>query len=98
LQESLVTVSRVHKSLNTAVERHYVELPGEEHYLDPWNQPYWLLFGRLGDDGLVLVYSFGPNRKRDTDVLELISLEAPPREILSGDDLAIGMVIEIPDL
>jgi hypothetical protein len=96
LQPSLVTSSRIHKSLRHAVERNYLELAPEGHYLDPWSQPYWFLYGRLGNDGLILVYSLGPNRKRDSDVTELISLQAPISEILSGDD--IGMIIAIRDL
>lgn len=36
------------------------------YFLDPWNNPYWVLVER--DEARVVVYSFGPNRQRDTDV------------------------------
>lgn len=45
------------------------ELPGERarFFLDPWSQPYWVM-DRCEDDGTrrIRVYSFGPNRRRDS--------------------------------
>ena len=48
-------------------------------YLDPWNSPYWIRH-RCTDDGettLIILYSFGPNRKRDSTRTEVL-----------GDDIA----------
>ena len=48
-------------------------------YLDPWNSPYWVRY-RCDDDGettLLILYSFGPNRKRDSTRTEVL-----------GDDIA----------
>lgn len=33
------------------------------YFLDPWNNPYWIVFDRRARTGAV--YSFGPNRRRD---------------------------------
>jgi len=48
-----------------------------EFFLDPWNDPYWIR-DRCGDDGarVVFVYSFGPNRRRESSETEIL-----------GDDL-----------
>jgi len=35
------------------------------YFLDPWNNPYWVLWD--DDEELLIVYSFGPNRRRDSD-------------------------------
>jgi len=37
------------------------------YFLDPWNNPYWVLWDD-DDDGILIVYSFGPNRRRDTEM------------------------------
>jgi hypothetical protein len=47
------------------------------YFLDPWNNPYWV---RTGANRAAIVYSFGPNRRRDS------SLDAEPWTRL-GDDL-----------
>ena len=51
------------------------------YFLDPWNMPYWVRHScaRSGRE-LVTVYSFGPNRRRDSTSLEI-----------AGDD--IGRVV-----
>jgi hypothetical protein len=45
-----------------------------EYFLDPWNLPYWIRYAC--PDGSrrsrVFVYSFGPNRKRDSSELEIL--------------------------
>jgi len=53
-------------------------LPEEraKYFLDPWNNAYWIRHGcRDPEDPeagmLVLVYSFGPNNRRDSTALEL---------------------------
>lgn len=81
----------VHKRLYTYVTQYraraledgnFRELVGQglpeeraRFFLDPWNSPYWVRM-RCGDDGLrVLVYSLGPDRRRDST-----------RDALAGDD------------
>ena len=50
-------------------------IPAERsHYLlDPWNLPYWIhvVCRRDPRDHAVFVYSFGPNRRRDSSVQEI---------------------------
>jgi hypothetical protein len=65
--EKLARKKRVHKRVYTAVRAGYLELDPKRHYLDPWNSPYWVVYQR-GVDGAeptMLLYSFGPNRRRD---------------------------------
>ena len=47
-------------------------------FIDPWNTPYWirLTCDRDGADGVVLIYSLGPNRMRDST-----------RDEIRGDDV-----------
>jgi hypothetical protein len=49
-------------------------MPNEraEFFLDPWNLPYWVRH-YCGEDGSyrAYVYSFGPNRKRDSSIREI---------------------------
>ena len=55
-------------------EGEFVRLAGQgmpperaEFLLDPWNSPYWLR-DHCNDDGrVVFIYSFGPNRLRDSN-------------------------------
>ncbi|MEM8766928.1 MAG: hypothetical protein AAGE43_05765 [Pseudomonadota bacterium] len=56
-----------------------------DYYLDPWNQPYWLRHRCSKDrqDAVLFVYSFGPNRRRDSTA-----------EQLGGDD--VGVRINFP--
>ena len=45
-----------------------------EFFLDPWNSPYWIR-DRCEDDSerrVVFVYSFGPNRSRDSSRWEIL--------------------------
>jgi len=49
-------------------------------FLDPWNSPYWVRH-RCDDDGattLLILYSFGPNRRRDSTRTEIL-----------GDDIGV---------
>lgn len=57
------------------------------YFLDPWNNPYWLVFER---SGRTVIYSFGPNRRRDTDVTRVQS-DASLAEVLGGDDIGIDV-------
>ena len=36
------------------------------YFLDPWNNPYWVLYER--HSSALILYSFGANRRRDTNV------------------------------
>jgi hypothetical protein len=87
---------RLHKRMFTAHEAHQVELAplaAEERarfFLDPWNQPYWLLFEKRGpDSGRVVVYSFGPNRRRDSRLKPL----GDGDDALRGDDVGVAFPI-----
>ena len=51
-------------------------LPAEraEFFLDPWNTPYWIRDFCDSDDEhtrSVFVYSFGPNRRRESNASEI---------------------------
>ncbi|WP_405228152.1 hypothetical protein [Lentisalinibacter sediminis] len=48
------------------------------YFLDPWGLPYWVRHECAGDEEVSFVYSFGPNRRRDS----------APREI-RGDDIGV---------
>lgn len=56
-------------------------------FLDPWNMPYWAMFklNRVNGRKRLIIYSFGPNRKRDSEDWEI-----------KGDD--IGLVLFDTDL
>lgn len=60
-------------------------LPAEraDFFIDPWNSPYWVRHRCTANQQKVTLYSFGPNRRRDSE---------PSR--LGGDD--VGVTIERP--
>lgn len=60
-------------------------LPEEraDYFLDPWNSPYWIRHRCTSKRQRVTIYSFGPNRRRDSDSRQI-----------RGDD--IGAVIDLP--
>ena len=35
-------------------------------FLDPWNTPYWIRHKCNDEEEIAFVYSFGPNRRRDS--------------------------------
>ena len=49
------------------------------YFLDPWNNPYWVYYYRKKN--LVAFYSFGSNRKRDSNLRRDLNVQ--------GDDLGI---------
>ena len=51
-------------------------------FLDPWNSPYWIRHRCTGDDKLT-IYSFGPNRKRDSS-----------KKMLLGDDIGVFELVD----
>lgn len=99
IQGDLPTKCGLHRRVYTWVSREEEErllsgrfarlttqgLPTEraDYFLDPWNMPFWLR--HRCEDGVerLTVYSFGPNRQRDSSA-----------EALLGDD--IGIEIERP--
>ena len=46
-------------------------------FLDPWNSPYWIRFDCRSSPRRILVYSLGPNRRRDSS-----------RQPVLGDDIS----------
>jgi hypothetical protein len=58
-------------------------LPAERaaFFLDPWNSPYWVRYVCDGETRVLMVYSFGPDRRRNSS-----------RTQLRGDD--IGDVVD----
>lgn len=61
------------------------------YFLDPWNNPYWVLVTKKGGRGLL--YSFGPNRRRDTRVPQK---RVPEDFEASGDDIMVGFSVKHP--
>ena len=63
------------------------DAPARRRYaVDPWGTAYWVKTVRTGEDTRsVLVYSFGPNRRRDGDAAET----GPSR----GDDVVAGRTV-----
>ena len=63
-----------------------------QYFLDPWRQPYWLKLEPRGKRwGVALLYSFGPNRRRDTLLERLPTRTAD--WAMAGDD--IGLLVEV---
>jgi hypothetical protein len=64
---------RVHKRVYTAVRAGYLRFGADAssewgYFLDAWNQPLWIETRRLDRDRVgAVLYSFGPNRRRDGD-------------------------------
>ncbi len=97
---------RIHKRIFTAIEAGYLTAPRRsdpsardadeqlrrQYFLDPWRQPYWLeLEPRSRGHALALLYSFGPNRRRDTLLNRLPG--AAQGWTMQGDD--VGMLFEL---
>jgi hypothetical protein len=58
------------------------------YLLDPWNNPYWISANR--QTGAIVLYSFGPNRRRD------LVVRAPAAA--SGDDVVVRFQLDrLPD-
>jgi hypothetical protein len=88
----LLKKSGIHKRVFTAMrDGYYVSLEAgafatssadegrHKYFLDPWNNPYWVLVEK--DEDRVVIYSFGPNRRRDTEMKK--------RNKPSGDDVMV---------
>jgi hypothetical protein len=97
IKPKLLRKKRVHKRMYTAVRAGYLALDEKRFYLDPWNNPYWIAFEReAGDAGATaILYSFGPNRRRDLVISEAdeevakLAIDAP-----HGDDIRV--MIHLP--
>jgi hypothetical protein len=85
LQPQVFRKRDVHKRIYTAVKAGYLALERDEFYLDAWNSPYWVSFKRTDTGrGTLVLYSFGPNRKRDID---------PARPSEAGDDVQLAFEV-----
>lgn len=62
------------------------------YFIDPWNNPYWIFYAKKGRRGLL--YSFGPNRRRDT---RLPKKGVPAVFEAGGDDIVVQFRIPKPD-
>ena len=90
LRSGLFKKREVHKRLYTAVKAGYLDLSRERFYLDAWNSPYWLSFQRTGEGrGRVVLYSFGPNRRRDRAT-------SSGTYRATGDDVAVNLEVSLP--
>jgi hypothetical protein len=63
------------------------------YFLDPWNNAYWVYASRRQETAIL--YSFGANRRRDTDFREL-SEEAFREAALDGDDIGVALSLRQP--
>ncbi len=54
------------------------------YFLDPWNNPYWVYYYR--NKAIMIFYSFGANRKRDSNLQKDLSLK--------GDDVGVAFYIK----
>jgi hypothetical protein len=85
--------AHVHKRLYTASRAGYVELAPDDFALDPWNNPYWISFRKgAHGDGTLLLYSFGANHRRESDVDRLTDASFA----LEGDDLGVVLSVRPP--
>jgi hypothetical protein len=79
---------RVHKRMYTAMRAKYLRFGSEAreewgYFLDAWNQPLWIESIRTERGrAKVVLYSFGPNRRRDADDIR-VELELAKAELTS---------------
>jgi hypothetical protein len=84
----------VHRRMFTSVQAGYLAFPARSafldddtprkaYFLDPWNNPYWLFHDKK--TGRTTLYSFGPNRMRDTRVKKT----GEP----AGDDVMVTLML-----
>lgn len=58
------------------------------YFLDAWNQPLWIVWQRAdATTGRVIVYSFGPNHRRDSHF-------EGPAPVVGGDDIGAQVTID----
>ena len=56
-----------------------------EYLLDPWNSPYWIRHKCSGDREAKFIYSFGPDRRRDSSDWQIGD------ENTGGDDIGVHL-------
>jgi hypothetical protein len=88
IRKKIFKKRRVHKRIYTAVRAGYLRFDPQAssewgYFLDAWNQPLWIETVRLDRDRFrAVLYSFGPNRRRDGDdirvTFELTRLTSNP--------------------
>ncbi len=92
----------IHKRLYTFVEQYrqsyllrgefsrLLQINGEdaraEFLLDPWNSPYWIRHKCKGGREAKFIYSFGPNRSRESSDWEIGGEDS------GGDDIGVYLV------
>ena len=65
------------------------------YFLDPWNNPYWISYR---ERGRTFLYSFGPNRRRDSDFVRLSQKDSAHEEAVQGDDIAVEVEVVLAKL
>jgi len=92
LHKRLYTVTQTKKSARPLADGSFAGLVDRglpearaEYFLDPWNSPYWVRDRCDEETGrrVVFVYSFGPNRSRDSSRWEIL-----------GDDIGEYVLVE----
>ena len=60
------------------------------YFIDPWGQSYWIVheYRRRGTTAAVL-YSFGPNRRRELTTRNLKKQFGESGEVVAGDDVGV---------
>lgn len=56
------------------------------YFLDPWNYPYWIFYDYATKK--IYLYSFGPNRKRDSKL-------SSDDQLIMGDDIAVMIDLKL---
>ncbi len=100
VSSKMLRKKRIHKRVYTAVRAGYLKLDPERFYLDPWNNPYWVVYQRDAsgdtDSGTAILYSFGPNRRRDLPLREAENgdLENLDGSLPVGDDILVVLKLK----
>jgi hypothetical protein len=87
------------------IERSAARTDRRGYFLDPWNNAYWIYYLSVSNPspafletdtsrvfGSLIVYSMGPNRRRDTDLASLRP-ESFVAGSLAGDDIGMGFLL-----
>lgn len=60
------------------------------YFIDPWGQAYWIVHEyRPGETWCAVIYSLGPNRKRDLQTKDLQNQFESSGPVVVGDDLGV---------
>ncbi|MEK7703128.1 MAG: hypothetical protein AAB317_04120 [Nitrospirota bacterium] len=78
------------QSSQLEVEKSRARTDRRGYFLDPWNNPYWISYRTK--NRLLIVYSMGPNRRRDTHFSKLSPDELAAGRF-EGDDIRVGFVL-----